>query len=242
MDNILSLKNISYSINDNCILSGFSLNIRENTIHSILGTNGTGKTTLGYIIMGLDKYRDIDGDIYFKDKRINDWDIVKRARSGITLGWQVPAVFEGLTVEKFLKINTDSGKEIKTVLEKVGLDPDEYTMRRMDSGLSGGERKRIELASVILMKPGLVILDEPDSGIDIVSIEMISDIIEDMNNSGITVIIITHSEEMSRIADYATLICNGTNLKTGRPRDVADYFADNCRTCGHKNQPDSGEF
>lgn len=222
MDNILSLKNISYSINDNCILSGFSLNIRENTIHSILGTNGTGKTTLGYIIMGLDKYRDIDGDIYFKNKRINDWDIVKRARSGITLGWQVPAVFEGLTVEKFLKINTDSGKEIKTVLEKVGLDPDEYTMRRMDSGLSGGERKRIELASVILMKPGLVILDETDSGI--------------------TVIIITHSEEMSRIADYATLICNGTNLKTGRPRDVADYFADNCRTCGHKNQPDSGEF
>ena len=242
MDNILSLKNVSYSIDDNCILSGFSLNIRENTIHSILGTNGTGKTTLGYIIMGLDKYRDIDGDIHFKNERINDWDIVKRARSGITLGWQTPAVFEGLTVEKFLKINTDSSKEIKTVLEKVGLDPDEYTMRTMDSGLSGGERKRIELASVILMKPSLVILDEPDSGIDIVSIEMISDIIEDMNNSGITVIIITHSEEMSRIADYATLICNGTNLKTGRPRDVADYFADNCRTCGHKNQPDSGEF
>ncbi|MFO8062502.1 MAG: ATP-binding cassette domain-containing protein [bacterium] len=242
MDNILRLKDVSFSIEGNCILSGFTLEIKADTVHSILGTNGTGKSTLGYIIMGLDKYRDIDGDIYYRNNRINDWNIVKRARKGITLGWQTPAVFEGLTVEKFLKINTKSGREIKSVLERVGLNPDEYMLRKMDSGLSGGERKRIELASVILMKPGLVILDEPDSGIDIVSIEMISDIIEDMKKNGITVVVITHREEMSRIADYATLICNGTNLKTGRPRDVADYFADNCRTCGHKNQPDAGEF
>lgn len=238
MDNIIELRNVSYNAGDREILTDFSLDVQKGHIHSILGTNGTGKSTLGYIIMGLDKYRKVTGDIIFKGENINSIGILDRAKLGITLAWQEPAVFEGLKIGDFLSVSGKGKDQVKAVLEKVGLNPSDYLNRQLDSTLSGGERKRIEMASVMLMEPELVILDEPDSGIDLVTIDSITGLIHEMKAKGSTILLITHREEISRQADNATLICNGRNMMTGKPDEVAGYFECKCRPCEHKNEPD----
>lgn len=237
MENILELRNLNFKAGDKHILADFSMDVIKGTIHSILGTNGTGKSTLGYIIMGLDKYRDLEGEILFNGTDIRELDIQHRAQKGITLAWQDPAVFEGLKVGDFLKVSGNKG-DVREALAKVGLNPADYMDRKLDSTLSGGERKRIEMASVMLMEPELVILDEPDSGIDLVTIDSLTSLIQEMKDKGTTVILITHREEISRHADRATLICSGRNMMTGTPDEVAEYFSKRCTPCEHKNMPD----
>ena len=237
---ILDIKNLSLTLGGKAILNNVNLEVWEGHIHAIVGPNGAGKSTLAYSIMGLSGYRDISGEIFFDGTRINELNIYERSKMGITLGWQEPARFEGLPVKTFLAVSAKdkSRKNIRNALERVALDPDSYLNRAVDKTLSGGERKKIELASIMLMRPKLLLLDEPDSGIDVEALQRIFDIIRLVKEQGSTVVMITHSMEVLQKAEHAFLLCNGHFIDKGSVEKISAYFKNTCLPCDHKNIPE----
>jgi ABC-type transport system involved in Fe-S cluster assembly, ATPase component len=227
-------------VNSTAILNGLTMEFWEGYVHAVVGPNGAGKSTLANVIMGLPDYRRHSGDILFEGKSIKHLNVDERARLGITLGWQEPARFEGLKVSQFIQASArEKGpKEIDRVLELVGLEPVRYRNRAVDKTLSGGERKRIELASILAMKPRLVMLDEPDSGVDIEAIERIFEAIAHLKREGATLLLITHSPRVLEKADHAFLICSGMLVDKGETSKILDYFSGKCLPCPHKNLPD----
>jgi Fe-S cluster assembly ATP-binding protein len=238
---VLQLKNLGLSLNGKQILRNLNLETRPGEIHSILGANGTGKSTLASVILGLSGYREVSGNIVFQGEDITGLPVSERAKRGITMAWQEPARFEGLSVAEYLSLGQrhlrDNALSPRECLMKVGLAPENYLARAVDTTLSGGERKRIELASVLAMSPRLAILDEPDSGIDALSIDYVVEVIKTFSRSGTTVLLITHHEEVAEIADRASSLCGGTILKTGDPVAVARFFRNHCQECLHVNLP-----
>lgn len=236
---IVEVKNLSLTLGDRKILNNLNVDFWEGHVHALVGPNGAGKSTLAFTIMGLSGYRDIEGDIIFNGKSIKELDIDKRARQGITLSWQEPARYEGLSVENFVKAAaTDkSDDNIKDALAKIGLEPDEYLKRAVDKTLSGGERKKIEVASILAMHPKFVMLDEPDSGIDVASLERIFDAIKFLRGNNSTVILITHSLAVLRQAEHAFLMCGGEIIEKGRVEKIIPYFEGECIPCNHQNEP-----
>ena len=242
--NLLQLKNVSLKFENKQILNNISIDFWKGYIHAVVGPNGAGKSTLAYTIMGLDDYREFSGEILYNDKNINKLSIDQRGKQGITLGWQEPARFEGLSVIDFISCSAKdkSLKNIRDVLEKSGLSPDLYIDRKVDKTLSGGERKKVELASILAMEPQLLVLDEPDSGIDIQSLENIFQIIHFLKEKGATVILVTHSPAVLKQADHAFLMCHGEIIDKGEINKIIPYFEGKCLPCPHKNIPESGEI
>jgi Fe-S cluster assembly ATP-binding protein len=213
------------------ILAGLSLNIEPSEVHALLGTNGTGKSTLAYLVMGCEGYHPSAGDIRFDGKVINSLAIHERARLGIAMAWQEPVRFEGITVRDYLCIRKNDVDPAQS-LDMVGLAPTLYLERMVDKSLSGGERKRIELASILTLKPRLAILDEPDSGIDMLSIQDVINVINAFRKHGTALLLITHREEISVIADRASQICYGKIICSGSPEKVAAHYkARHCLVC-----------
>jgi len=241
---ILELKNLTLQLNGKTILDDLTLDVWEGHVHAVVGPNGAGKSTLANTVMGLSGYRDFSGDILFEGKSIRELDIDQRARRGITLAWQEPARFEGLNLEDFLR-SAAVRKEpafIRDCLEKVGMDPAVYLRRAVDKTLSGGERKKIELASILAMEPRLAILDEPDSGIDVDSLQRIFDAVRILKKAHSTVILITHSPAVLKEAEHAFLLCCGRLLDKGKVDRIDRYFKNQCIPCDHKNQPDKNSL
>ena len=235
---MLKVENIRYNAGGKEILGGVNLEVEEGEIISIIGVNGTGKTTLAAILAGLNGYKPKDGRILFNGKDITNLSTTERAKMGITLAWQIPANFEGITVREYLSIKKNASPE--KYLKMVGLNPSLYLDRAVDESLSGGERKRIELASVLSIEPKLVILDEPDSGIDMASISAIKRVIQGLKKIGASVILITHSEAMAKIGDRVALLCNGRIVKDGDVKEVTEFFRKHCEECDHIGKPDEG--
>jgi Fe-S cluster assembly ATP-binding protein len=236
---ILEVKDLKLTFNGKPILNRLNIDFWEGHIHAVVGPNGAGKSTLAATIMGLGGYRDFEGDILFEGESIRDLKIDDRARKGITLAWQEPARFEGLPIRQFIgsAAQDKSRDSLKMILAEVGLEPDEYLNRALDKTLSGGERKKIELASILAMKPKVAILDEPDSGIDIESIQRIFDAVRMLKEGGTTVILITHSLAVLNEAEHAFLICHGRVVDKGSVDKIRQYFEDKCIPCDHKNLP-----
>jgi Fe-S cluster assembly ATP-binding protein len=237
---ILELRNVTLNKDVKAILDDFSMKIWEGHVHAVIGPNGAGKSTLANTIMGLSGYRDISGDILFEGSSIKALGVDERARLGLSLVFQEPARFEGLGVPEFVLAGAKdkSTKTLDRALEMVGLDPTKYKTRAVDKTLSGGERKRIELASIQAMKPRLVLMDEPDSGVDIDSIPFIFEIIRELKKGGSTVVLITHSPEVLKQADHAFLLCNGRLVDKGPMDEMLDYFNGKCIPCKHVGTPD----
>lgn len=240
---ILEIKDLTLQLGHKTILNNLNIDFWEGHIHAIVGTNGAGKSTLASTVMGLSGYREFTGDILFKGQSIRDLAVHERARMGITLGWQEPARYEGLTIRDFLKsaAKDKSEEHLNRTMDRVGLSPNEYLNRAVDKTLSGGERKRIELASLLIMEPELIILDEPDSGIDVGALEMIFKAIQALKKSGTTVILITHSQAVLSQAEHAFLLCNGEVIDKGSAARINLFFEGKCSACEHKNVPDEGE-
>ncbi|MFO8184904.1 MAG: ABC transporter ATP-binding protein, partial [Candidatus Aegiribacteria sp.] len=226
------------------ILDRLSLEVWEGHVHAIVGPNGAGKSTLASTIMGLGGYRNHTGSIHFRGEDITGLTVDERARKGITLAWQEPARFEGLAMESFLLSGApDRDPQLaRSALETVGLDPDKYMGRAVDRTLSGGERKRVELASILAMEPDLVIMDEPDSGIDVEALERIFGAMRSLREKGTTVLLITHSMTVLEQADHAFLICCGRIMDKGSVEKISQFFGEKCIPCDHKNDPDEEEF
>lgn len=228
----LSIRGLSYSAGQRNILRGLDLDVTPGTIHALLGTNGTGKSTLAYIIMGLEGYGPSGGGVSFDGQSLEGLAVHERAALGITLAWQEPVRFEGITIKDYLSLKKAGGPEPGQCLSLVGIDPGSYLERHVDRALSGGERKRVELASVLAMGPSLAILDEPDSGIDILSIEDVVTAIKAFRQSGAGVLVITHRGEIAREADVASHLCYGRIIRTGDPLEVTRSFREmRCLNC-----------
>jgi Fe-S cluster assembly ATP-binding protein len=228
---LLELKDITYVVKGKTILSGLSCSIAAGEVHALLGTNGTGKSTLAYLVMGCEGYLPASGKIMFHGQVMNDLRTHERAKLGITMAWQEPVRFEGISVRDYLTLK-NKGTDPSYYLEMVGLSPELYLNRMVDKCLSGGERKRIELASVLALHPKLAILDEPDSGIDMLSTQDIIHVINLFKQNGSAVLLITHREEIALIADKASQICRGGIVCSGSPREVAEYYKSRkCLVC-----------
>ena len=231
---MLEVKNLKLTVNGHPLLRGINLVVKKGEIHTILGVNGAGKSSLAYCLMGSEGYRSQGGRIRFLGKDVTNLSITERARMGLTLAWQESARFEGLLAREYLSLGTGSKENRKRIvhaLNLVALNPKEFLDRAVDKTLSGGERKRIELASVVAMRPKLAILDEPDSGIDMLSLDDILNVIKSMRKEGSTILLITHREEMAAISDRTSLMCDGFIIKTGRPKEEMDYFKLHCKPC-----------
>ncbi len=230
---ILELGDIELEFEGEKILDRLNAEFWAGHIHAIIGPNGAGKSSLAGAIMGLKEYRGVKGNILFEGENITKLTPNRRAELGITMAWQEPARFEGLLVKKFIGcgVNNPDPEKIEEVLQRVGLAPEKYMDRAVDETLSGGERKRIELASILMMEPRLVLLDEPDSGIDVGALEKIFDAIQYMKKQGITVILITHSMTVLEEADHAFLLCHGRMIDKGSPEKIGEFFKQKCMLC-----------
>jgi len=209
------------------------LSVAPKQVFGLIGRNGSGKSSLAYTLMGCDGYAPQQGRILFAGQDITPLPITERARLGLTLTWQEPARFEGLKVRDYLALGMQdpSPERMEEALEAVALAPPAYLKRAVSETLSGGERKRIELAAVYAMRPKLAILDEPDSGIDVLSLDDIGRLIRRMASEGTSVLLITHRDEMVPVADVAALMCEGEIVRVGAPGEVRRHYARRCRPC-----------
>ncbi len=219
---MLELRNLTVKKDGKSIVKNVNLHVNRGEVHVLLGVNGSGKTTLAQAIMGIYPYK---GNIFFEGKNIDSLSVWERARLGITLAFQEPARFEGLLVKDYLILSAKekSMENVKLAIKTVGL-PYSILFEEIGENLSGGERKRVELAAVLLMNPKLAILDEPDSGVDILSFSLISDVILRMKSHNSSVLLITHSEDMANVGDKATILCEGKVAITGERNKVKNMF------------------
>ena len=208
---MLELKDIYFSRDNKDILNGISLNIEEDSFTAVTGPNGSGKSTLAKIIMGIEKPD--KGQILFDGIDITNKSIDERAKMGIAFAFQQPVKFKGITVYDIIKLSAqkDINKaEACEILSKVGLCAKEYVDREINASLSGGELKRIEIASVVARGARLTVFDEPEAGIDLWSFNDLIKVFEDMrkNIKGAT-LIISHQERILNIADKIILVKAG---------------------------------
>jgi Fe-S cluster assembly ATP-binding protein len=225
---LLEVEGVTFQVSGNKILDGLDLAIEEQEVHALLGANGSGKTTLAYMIMGCEGYQVQSGEVRFAGQQLDTLPIHERAQRGIALAWQEPARFEGLSVHRYLTLR-DVHADPAPYLRMLGLAPGVYLPRFVDKSLSGGERKRIELASVLALHPKLAMLDEPASGVDILSIQDIIGVIRALKQAGTAVLLISHQEDVALMADRASLLCGGRIIYTGEPKAVVEYYKG--RTC-----------
>jgi len=233
-DSVLVLERLTLSRGEKNIIDNFSLSLPQNCIYSLLGVNGAGKSSLAYIIMGVEGYRPNKGKITFEGIDITRKSSWQRSRLGISLAWQESPVFEGLSVRDYLRISTKNRQEygdLEYCATLMGLEPGKYLDRNMDDKLSGGERKRIELASLLIASPKLAVLDEPDSGIDMVSKGIVRKAINYLKHRGSTVLLITHNEEIASLSDRVGLICKGYLDNEGAPKRIIELFKNKCNHC-----------
>jgi Fe-S cluster assembly ATP-binding protein len=228
---LLDIRDLGFTAGGRDILRGLSLTVEGGEIHALLGANGAGKSTLAYAIMGCAGYAPTAGEIRFAGHPLEGVPMHERARRGITLAWQEPARFEGLPVRTYLSLGCATGEPTEQ-LRRVGLAPADYLDRNLDEHLSGGERKRIELAAVLGLAPRLAVLDEPGAGIDLLSVADIGAVIQGLARDGAGVLLITHRAEMADIANRASYLCGGCIVASGTPEAIAArYRARRCSRC-----------
>ena len=225
---MLELKEVCFSVPDETgtvkeIIKDVSLQFENGKLIVITGPNGGGKSTLARLIMGIEK--PTSGKILFNGEDITDKGVTERARMGISFAFQQPVKFKGLKVLDLLRIA--SGQRLSVgdackYLSAVGLCARDYIDRELNSSLSGGELKRIEIAEVLARGTALSVFDEPEAGIDLWSFNNLIKVFEDMRRSvqDGTIIIISHQERILDVADKIVVIGNGRVEKMGEKTEI----------------------
>jgi Fe-S cluster assembly ATP-binding protein len=224
---MLKLNNISFSAVDggktSDIIRGIDLEIPDNKFVVITGPNGGGKSTLAKIIAGI--VQPSGGRLIFNDTDITDMSITDRAKAGIGFAFQQPVRFKGLTVLDLLRISAGKNLSVSDAcayLSEVGLCAKDYIKREVNASLSGGELKRIEIATVMARDVKLAVFDEPEAGIDLWSFNNLIRIFENMRKSdkSRTVVVISHQERLLKIADEIIVLADGKLVRRGAAEEV----------------------
>ena len=224
---MLELENVSFQVaedkGDKEIIRGVSLNIPENKLVVITGPNGGGKSTLARLIAGIEK--PTEGRILFRGEDITDKGITDRARLGIAYAFQQPVRFKGIKVMDLIRIA--AGKQLSPAgaceyLSAVGLCARDYIDREVNASLSGGELKRIEIATVLARGAALSVFDEPEAGIDLWSFQNLIEVFERMRKTvqNSSILIISHQERILNIADEIVMIKDGRVEKQGTRSEI----------------------
>ena len=231
---MLELKDLTYSAaSKSDILKDINLVFREGRITVITGPNGGGKTTLAKLIAGIEK--PTRGQILLDGKELSQVSVTDRAQMGIAYAFQQPVRFKGITVRDL--IETAGGKKMKEnelcdILARVGLCARDYADRGVDAALSGGELKRIELATVLARDAKLLIFDEPEAGIDLWSFEHLVGVLKELGKeSGKLVILISHKESILDIADDIVLLSGGECKAFGERKEIVPILMKNRLSC-----------
>ncbi len=223
---MLELKNVSFEVsegtNDKGILKNINLNIDDKKFLAITGPNGGGKSTLAKLIAGI--YRPTSGHIFFDGTDITDLSITERANMGISFAFQQPVRFKGIKVKDLIKLAAGDAISVKGACEylsEVGLCARDYINRDVDGSLSGGELKRIEIATIIARGTKLSVFDEPEAGIDLWSFKNLIQVFEKMHKEHETsIIIISHQERILNIADEIVVLANGELKAQGKKDEI----------------------
>ncbi len=241
-EKMLELKDIYFTVPDEeagnglaekTILDGISFTFETGKFYAITGPNGGGKTTLAKTIMGINKAT--RGQIIYNDKEITDMTITDRARQGIAYGFQQSARFKGVTFRDLLAIaaGTDDEGQLMDILARVGICSLDFLDKPVDSKLSGGEIKKIELATTIARNPGLAIYDEPDTGIDLWTIDPMVELIKrQITDHGTTTIVVSHNKAFLEAADSLLLIRQGRIAYIGDLEGAMPLLSD-LSVCGY---------
>lgn len=214
------------------ILNHIDLTVPDGKLVVITGPNGSGKSTLARVIMGIEPAT--SGEIWLDGERVDGLNVTERARKGISYGFQQPPRFKGMKVSDLLECA--AGRQISRedachYLAQVGLCSQEYIDRDVDASLSGGELKRIEIATILARNAELMIFDEPEAGIDLWSFARLTETFRQLHDEGgHTIVIISHQERIIRLADEIVLIADGKVAGRGSvdelyPRILADTVA-----------------
>ncbi|HEX4621380.1 MAG TPA: Fe-S cluster assembly ATPase SufC [Myxococcaceae bacterium] len=236
----LEIKDLRVSVEEREILKGISLGIDKGEVHAVMGPNGSGKSTLSNTLMGHPGYTVEGGEVRFKGQNIVELTPDERSRLGIFLALQYPIVVPGITMNNFLRtaLNAHRGydgkdkskavspKEFRSLvepyLETLKIERG-FLNRYINEGFSGGEKKRVEILQMAVLKPEIAILDETDSGLDIDSIKYVSEAINQMRGPNLGVLIITHYTRILEFIkpDFVHVLVNGRFVLSGGP-EVAD--------------------
>lgn len=224
---MLELKNISFAVEENGgkkeIIKDVSLSVPSGKLVVITGPNGGGKSTLAKIIAGIE--RQTGGRILYEGKDITDFTITERAKEGIAFAFQQPVRFKGINVLDLIRFAVGenlSASQACEYLSLVGLCARDYINREVNSSLSGGELKRIEIATVIARKANLSLFDEPEAGIDLWSFKNLIEVFKKMRSEiqGSSIIIISHQERILEIADEIIVIKDGEIDRRGTKEEI----------------------
>lgn len=234
---MLELQNVSFIVDTEHstkkeIIKNINLTINEQKFVAITGPNGGGKSTLAKLIMGIEK--PTSGKIIFNGTDITDMSISERAKLGISFAFQQPVRFKGIKVKDLITLS--AGDSISTsgaceYLSKVGLCARDYINRDVDSSLSGGELKRIEIATIIARNTPLSVFDEPEAGIDLWSFNNLIKVFEEFHDQHKSLIIISHQERILNIADEIIIIADGAVKSHGTKEEILPELLNGTGSC-----------
>jgi len=233
----LEIRNLHVRVEDKEILKGLDLEVDKGKINALMGPNGSGKSTLANTIMGHPAFEVTEGTISFKGEDITDSDPDERARMGLFMAFQYPVAIPGVTVAKYLRmiVNArreeageeqiklkDFRKEAEAAMELAKI-PKDFSSRYLNDGFSGGEKKRMEILQLAMLRPEMAVLDETDSGLDIDALKTVADGVNRFAGPEMGVLIITHYQRILHLIepDMVHVMYEGRIVKEGGPELVA---------------------
>ena len=231
----LEIQNLHVRIEEREILKGVDLKVSKGETHALMGPNGSGKSTLANTIMGNPNYEVTEGKILVNGEEITEADPDERAKAGVFMAFQYPATIPGVSVANFLRTAVNArreepikvkefGQTLRTNMDLLKIDP-EFTKRYLNEGFSGGEKKRVEILQMALLKPRIAVLDETDSGLDIDALRVVADGVNAMRTEERGFLIITHYTRILGYVrpDFVHIMLDGRIVQEGG-RELADQL------------------
>ena len=249
------ISNLYAGIDGNEILRGVDLTVNQGEVHALMGPNGTGKSTLAYVLMGHPKYKVTEGEVIFKGINVLDLKPDERSRMGLFLAFQYPVAIPGVSVANFLRTAVNARRkadhpedkgvpipEFRTMLKaKMDLLKMDHAFagRYLNDGFSGGEKKKAEILQMAALEPEIAILDETDSGLDIDALRVVSDGVNALRGEDLGVLVITHYQRILNYIkpDYVHIMLDGRIVESGGPELALTLEEQGYEWLREKNSP-----